>query len=556
MIYETLFNNSTLIIMTFSLVHIFAFYALGAIVQDYFSFKKSNRILSIPVGYITWSIMTLFSYVLPIIFGLDKVWFSLMGSLKELSILFIIVLYYKSWAPSYKELNTRGIFRAPIGYAAVIIAITMVLLLIRKANVWDYDHSFSTALFILKYQILEKVPENITLPLSNTPIFNTGIGLSINIIVNENEKVVVNFLQPSSLQTMEKFESLYYWIMMTDASLVSVSTNDFIEIVMPTLITVTIASSILWAMVDSEKSIISYLYSSVILLLICLLEAYIGPYKQMFYVVPLLVIAISLLFNYSNQVNPNDNLLTTSLISLLALVTVTHWSLPILIIMGILIVGLSIIKNGFIVKILYRFIISISVLVIGYALIMFLDSLNKTHIKFTNQFIVVITLSIIFAAIITPLRSLARSSNRRKDLVTFESNAKNKKIKNTLIFSISLTLASLIAMLIFYEDILSNIEGYFLSINEKLWVGILVYVIAIICPTILILFIDKKYGYVSILSTLPYLSLILNPVTFTLMCRIAKWDYEILLIFVPEIIIASIWVVTEAIKLIPEEWKI
>ena len=109
MIYETLFNNSTLIIMTFSLVHIFAFYALGAIVQDYFSFKKSNRILSIPVGYITWSIMTLFSYVLPIIFGLDKVWFSLMGSLKELSILFIIVLYYKSWAPSYKELNTRGI---------------------------------------------------------------------------------------------------------------------------------------------------------------------------------------------------------------------------------------------------------------------------------------------------------------------------------------------------------------------------------------------------------------------------------------------------------------
>ncbi len=561
MIYEALFNNSALIIIAFVLVHLFVFYAIGAIIQEYFSFKKSNRLLSIPVGYVSWALVTSFTYVLPILLGLDKIWFNLMGSIKDISLMFVIILYYRSWAPNYKEINTRALLRAPIGYVIAAISVTMLLLLIRKAGWGEYDYQFTGALWIMKYQILGEIPENLPAEdlinwneiFSHPPLFNTGIGFAD--IENIDGTITVSSPKPV-LETLEKFESIYYWIMLSEAQLTSVSTQDFVEIVMPTLIIITIATSILGTMIDSEKSLISYVYSSVIILLITLLAAYIGPWKQEFYVIPLLTIPVALLFNYSNQFNPNDNLLTTSLISTLALVTVTHWALPILITMGVLIVGISIIKNGSIVKIMYRFITAIAVLVIGYSFIVFLSSLNGSGIKFTNQLIVTIVLMLIFAAIITPLRSLARSSNRRQDLVTFETNAKDKKIKNTLTFSIFITIGSLIAMFIFFQNTAELIQGYFIAINKTLWLGVLIYLLAILLPTIAILFIDKKYKYNSILSVIPYMTLILNPVTLPLICRLAQWEYGIYLIFVPEVLILTLWVVTESIKLIPDNIKI
>lgn len=546
MLLELLFNNSLLIISSFVIIHLFVYYSFGAVLQEYFSFKKSNRFLSIPVGYIGWTLLTIFVYFFPILFNLNTIWFTLMGTIKSLGILFVILLYYRAWMPRIKDINKRNLIRSPIGYAIIVMAILLVVGIIKYQNWGETDIFFKFALVNGNW--------------GDQPEFDTLIGLQ-NYINNLDsiEDIWENISDLTSiptLSTIENYETTYYWMALIVERYNYISLDQMINIVMPILLTTVIACSILGTTVDSEKSIISYAYSAAIVVLVCLAEVYIGPWQQMFYVIPALTISIMLLFNYSTQVNPHDNLLTTSLISTTTLIAVTHWATPIIIIMGVAIVALCIINDGSVVKMLYRFVTAISIPVIAYTFIMFASSITVNDITFTDQFVTLIVVTVLFTAIITPLRSLARSSSRREDLVSFEANVKEKSIRTLTITAVTITVLCSLWLFLIMPDGADRLKGYFGVINSKLIISIPIYLAFIILPTILILIFNVKYKYVSMLNIIPYLTFMLNPITFTLICTSAGWELSWYIIFIPELMVITLWGINELIKWIPEKLKI
>lgn len=539
MIFEMLFNNPVLIIGSMIITYLFMFYALGAIVQGFYSFRMSNRYLAIPLGYILWLIITLLAFATPILLGLDIIWFKLMGVIEGVIIFSVIVLYYKSWTPTFTNVNSRSLIRAPIGIIVTIVAIVIFLLLSQYVPISTNNDRLS---FYIGRMI------------DNRFVFDTVAGVTAN---NGYEWLQGN---KSTVDIIENYESFYYWMAIVGDSVVNISRGEVMEIIIPILTISVISFSILGSTIDSERSFISYVYSSLFIFALTLLEWKIGVNNQMFYILPSLTFSIMLLFTYSLQANPSDNLLTASLVSQLSLVTVTHFALPIIITLGSATVSLAIIKNGEIVRTMYQFIITIAVPIILFVLMSLLSSINPTSvedIKLGSHIITLLLLIIIFSVIIIPLRSLALSSERRVDLVSFEQKVKNRIEISLITFSVILTLLSLALVYLFIDhDIVELLSGYFLSINGNIYVAIEIYLLVVVIPTFIILIVSSKYKKKTLLSVIPFITLLINPITTVALFNFVGWEYNVSIIILPELIIFLLWGLSELIKIIPDELKI
>lgn len=527
MFIELIFKDPTVVMLFFVLIHLFLFYALGAIVQEYFSFKKYNRFLSIPIGYVSWTLLSIVVFIIPTIFQLDMIWFNLSNTIKDIITLFIVILYYEAWFPSFKDINVRGLIRAPIGIGIIILALGLFFILNKFTNWGIYNEDFINGINAI-------VPGNV--------VFNTGFESNI-------------------VSSFERYESLYYWIAILSHDSKIITMTNFMNIMIPAILIVVVSCIVLGTTIDSEKTLISYLYSALILMFIVIVMAFIGVNNQAFYSLPMVVMSFMLMFEYSNHKNPNDNLLTTSLITLLTMFAVTEWAIPLLVILGLLIVSLSIIKEGSIVKTMYRYISVIAVPAIGYTILSFVSTiLGAENITFGSQFTNMLVVIIMFTIIIIPLRSLARSNNRRGDLVSFETKVKEKKYISLLWTALIISILSFLLLLLFIGgNPINKTLKYFEAISDKVWVSILVYLCIIILPTAAIIYVDTKFKYKSVLSMIPYFTIMMNPVTFALITELGGeggWIYDWKLLILPEIVIFFLWGIGELIKFIPERLKI
>lgn len=528
MLLELLFNNQIIIIALYILLHLFLFYSLGAVLQEYFSFKTSNRYISISLGYIFWLLVTLVAFLLPILFELNKNWFKVANFIKDLSFIFMIILYYKSWFPNVEKVNLRFVSRISISFFIIFFSVILFIILNKYTPTSNIDEKFVTS-----FLNIEK----------------------------SNGKLIfeINDSGNPSLMIIEKYETFYYWLYLTSSNLTSVSLINLKDIIIPSLLITASTSIILGIVVDPEKSIISHLIAFILSMLFVLLEWGTGILNQMFYTIPLLLISFMMIYDYSSKEVPSENSLITSLISLVALITVTDLSIFFLLMIGLVIVSISIIKKGEIVDIMYRYSVAVATLVISYALVAFIVSITKAGaFEFGSQFTILVMLIILFAAIITPIRSLSKTNSRREDLVSFESKISKRRITNLIIFSSIVTLASIcIYFLLGGKDIFKVIDGYFdIIIYDQIWLSLTIYIVTILIPTLIIMFIAKRYEHSSLLNTIPYLTLILNPITSSLLLNSLDWicDWEI--IFIPQVIIFILWCLSKLIDLIPEKIKI
>lgn len=539
MIFEMIFNNQILIVIPLMAMYFFVFYALGAIAQSYFSFRQSNRFLTIPLGYVTWLLMTLFIYSMVILLNLNIIWFRLIEAIKLVVIFAIIILYYKSWIVNKDNIDLRTFYKVPIGILITVVSIVIFLLLAEYVPISsNNDH--------LSYYINEMI--------SSDFIFDSAIGTTANngLGISQEDK--------STIDIIENYETFYYSIALLGDSINSVSNELLMKKIIPIFIISIISFSVLGSMVDSEKSIISYIYSSIIIIGLTLLEWMVGTDNQLFYILPSLVLSIMLLFTYSSKVMPNDNLLIASLVIQFSLITVTHFALPILIIFGSVTVALAIIKNGEIVKTMYHLVIAIATPLILYNLISLISLIripNIEDMRIGLHIISIILILVVVSAIIIPLRSLAFSAERRKDLISFEQKIKDKMEVFLITFALVLTLLSFLVFYLFINrDVIGLLRTYFLAISSNIYIAMGIYLMALIVPTIIILIFSSHYKNRTILSVIPVITLIANPMTTIFVFDIVGWNYNILFLFAPEVIIFTLWIIMELIKMIPDKLKI
>lgn len=101
-IIDLMFKNDVLKLLITLILFLFIFYTFGKIIQNYFSLKENNNYLAIPMGWTTYMLLTFFVY-LPMIFleiSINSLLF--IEFIKNLIIIFIIIIYYKIWFPKFK----------------------------------------------------------------------------------------------------------------------------------------------------------------------------------------------------------------------------------------------------------------------------------------------------------------------------------------------------------------------------------------------------------------------------------------------------------------------
>lgn len=536
MIFEMLFDKPIMIISSFILVHLFIFYALGAVLQSYFSFRKSNSFLSIPLGYVSWQLLTLFLFFIPILFGLEKVWFELLGVIKDIMIIFVLLLYYKSWAPSFKVSNSRAVVRAPIGILITVIAILFLLTLNEYVPLNNRGDRLNAFIGFMK---------------DDNFIFDSAAGNSENSIFGQ-------FMHKNTLDIIESYETFYYWVAITQGSLDTLSNEQVANLIFAPMMTSIISFAILGSVVDSEKSFISYIYASILIFLVTLLEWRVGVNSQAFYYIPILVLSIMLMFTFSVQQVPSEGVLTASLASLLTLITVTHWAMPLIIIFGACILSLSIIKNGQLVRMMYQYAIALIIPILLYSVISLLAPLinSDDQLNFLDHAMPLIVVVVTAIIIAFPLKSLATSPERREDLVKFEESIKTNKATSLLLSALIVTGISMLLTFLLGHNIFEVLNDYFMSINNNLLVSILIYIVIALLPAVSILIFNYKTKRSSILNVIPFIVFLLNPATMAFIFSSTGWEYNWLIIFIPELIVFSMWLLEKVIKYTPDKIKI
>ncbi|NQX83354.1 MAG: hypothetical protein HRS50_01390 [Mycoplasmataceae bacterium] len=68
-ILNLLIGNTFLVLLLTLLMLLIIFYAIGRIIQYFFSFRKSNMIIAIPIGFFSYLVITEIFYTISIFFG-------------------------------------------------------------------------------------------------------------------------------------------------------------------------------------------------------------------------------------------------------------------------------------------------------------------------------------------------------------------------------------------------------------------------------------------------------------------------------------------------------
>lgn len=511
-------NNLILQILIISAYLFVIFYALGRIAQNYFSFQKTNYMFAIPIGFSLYLLITQAFYFVAIFIGLNGALLNIFETLKNLIIIALIIAFYREWI-NFTRPSISFLFKAPLFILFIGLSLAVYFLMS------TYIPSFAP----VNEEFVNEIND-----IGITNIFATS-----------------GTLNPIAI-TMQKYESFFYWIFISTTHLNLISTKTFLSTVLPIIVVLVIQLTIMGTYVDSEKSIISIIFSGLIGILIIIALGFIStPFTGMFYLFPLSLLAISFLSLYSMQRSPNNTPIIFSIIVSISFQPVSQWSIILFLIFGTTALLLSILRSGNIVRNALIFFSIFFTLVILLEVLFLIDNFKELA--------GLITYSIFFflaiAFIIVPLQSLAFSSGRRQDLVSFERKTSER------IYSVVLILALLLMLLFSIADLtlntsLINIKQYFTSINSKTFISVPIYVLFILIPVIIIS-ICKYFGFeTTLLSTFAFINIIFNPITLPAFCNLVGSKVEILIIIAPSGILVGSWVVGSIIKAVPQSMRL
>ncbi len=507
------------ILSTLHLVSLlFIFYALGKVVQEYFSFKKSNMYISMPVGMFSYFLVTQAFYMPLILLGFNIDIISIIETVKAVAILSIIIVSFEKWMPKFSLFDLKT-----TGYLSATVAITLGTYFLLVTYI-DFFGGVNTIW-------LEDIAR-----IGSTSIYGVTDGSTTSIIQD----------------AINRYQSEYYWIYISASKLVQVDQVPKIASVVnleEITFFVRYEFTIIWLLavnltvagiiINHERNVFSWMYSTIVTLLVTILLAIPGATTDDFYSMAISIIIITFVLDYSSQRRPSDTIITLALIASIAYITIGSDTLYYLIVFGLISVLISAIRGGSMIRNSFHF------LLINFAIFMwYVSFVTVTNLEFVGStFLYMIGLILVFTMVLYPIYSLGYNSSRRLDLNTFENRTFNRVGYSIPLITALFTGGIIVIEFLGGNNSLSKYDEFFIATNifgDGVLVGIIVYILLIAIPTIAILVL-WHYGYRnnSLLTLFALMNLIMNPVVSTFMVDITKIPLSTELVLLPSLFIIS-----------------
>ncbi len=516
--FNLIISNDILNLVLVLALFLVIFYGSGRILQNYFSFKKSNQFLAIPIGFFSYFLITELTYLPTIFFEMENFIRSFFEVIKNFFLIVLIIIYNKSW------------------------------LKIQKPN-WYLIRTFSLVSLSVSIPILIYFLFDFYIS-SFTPLITSDSGFtlidSIRDISNKNY-FESSFTSSSISLTMEKYQGFYYWIFNISAL---TSENDILDMIMryfvPIVIIFVITFSIIGTLIDPERNIFTFVYLTIISTFTIIGLGFIGQYNLFYYILPIIIFITLLLYSYSTEKAPNDNLITASIFLLLSIQVFSIYAIIIFLIYGFCITMICLLKDGFFIRSLIFYFSLFLLMSIGLSIIVLVDKFSELF-SFSISYLLVILF--LFIIIIVPLYSLAYSPNRQQELISFEKKTRDRIL---IWFPIGVLIFTVLIMgLASFSSISINdaILEYFDLINSNILSSIFIYLIFIFVPSILFLGLKRFTNKFDFLMLFPFINLMFNPITLPIIIQLIGSEMSVFFIFIPSLVLIFVWIIDIILKL-------
>ena len=521
MIIKLIFEGSIFFPIFYTMLIVFFSYALGLVVQTQFDYKKNNRHISIPLGFVVFQAMTFVFFLFPIAFNLGIFWFRTTEIIKESVIIFILIYFLNSWSPSFK---VYGSMIKPFLLSGLLIILSLLTYFILDAFAFPRD----------AMQMSEK---------------NGTVLFSLNEIYLGNQELYLTSAI-TNVAIFEKYETTYCWIsILTKSSSSSSFSNEtirFLRYVIP-VITIIITSNIVLANVlDSEKSYLTYFLSIPISISIAALLSWVGPNSKLFFILIIVLFLFFLLYDYYFQQIALDKSVTFMLLISLVMITITHLAIIFIVMFGALVVIASIEKKGQTAKNVLVYFTSLFIISLLFSVIFFIERGNI--IGSTIDLFIILATFIMFTF---KLSSLVNIPSKRSELVSFEKGIEKRLYLGVGLFGLLSAVVSAIYLIIYKSTgIIGELDNFF-TIFDKWYIGLSVYLIGIIIPVLLSFFFKPKKP--QIINSFVYLNILFNPVVLFATSLFLDINMNLLVLVIPSLILFVVWAIGLLVKRQPTQ---
>ncbi len=505
---------------------LFMFYTLGRIIQKYFRFQRSNIYISIPIGLFAYTLLNQLVYTPILITGMGIDVLSIIDTLKAMAVLLFIFISYDAWLPSFSFLGIKAV-------SLSIASLLFVLLVYGMLLAFDSGFAPVDADWIASLDQIQK-----------TDVYSP-IG------------------DDSFAAVMNGYQSTYYWIYLNSLNATWADTTGIAgntEQVLQTAEVVRIEMALIWltaltlsvqsSVINTEKSVTSHLVATGISTGLMISLGYLSPTSDIFYTLSLSIMIAMLLFDYSKRSIPSDTTMTIALLGTMSFSTIGTNSLSFILVFGLLIITLTAIRGGNIVRNTIHF-LSLIVVFLAYCIVaMFFY--DFALIKAIMLYIAV--LAVVLLLMLLPLYSIGYTQSRRAELVQFEKSINNRIGTIVITTTVITTLLSLFIGFINDFGIFEQLEKFFVEFNAfdgGVWIGLSLYVFIILIPTAIILTFSYFGKKSTLLSLFAFFNLLLNPITLSSLITMFSIQFSGVILLIPSILILSIYSLGEITKRIP-----
>lgn len=514
----TIFNQNDIALVFTLIAQLFMFFALGLIQQDIFNFKKSNKFISIPLGFLWYMLLTWIIYIpLILIPGTSYSTYKIVEILKNLLLFFFIFILYKRWKPSLGVVDN---WYKTIPMTGLIVGLNLYL-----------------------YFFLWNSYADIGAINTSTPFYE-----GINNLFSSNLTVLFETSGSGAIgQHLNHFQSTYYWLTYMslssgDKGLSLVFTKQY-----PALIVITCSLLITSVMVDSEKSIISFIFGLLVSLALTTSLVYIGPGDKAFYSIWLLVLAIYLMIDLSFQQEIERSSTYLLIFIGFALQSTTSLSLVYLLLFGGIGIVMSILKDGTSLNILFWYLFTIF---LQQTLFAVLGLLSTSIVSYSLTYLIIFF--VVSSIILIPLYSYKSSNLRRRERAKFEEKNRISFTSNTLLISSFFIFISILWMSGIQGIFVDHIEAYF---GDQFQFWVLMYFLLVLIPSIVLIVLKEKLGYSSLLTALAYTAIVFNPITIIFIVSTLGLSISFVQMLLVGLTIVIIWAIALIRKQIPTKWR-
>ena len=519
-------SNSLVELSLYFIFLMFLFHAIGRIVQDKISFKKSVTTLSIPFGFVSYLFVTQIFYIPLIFFSFEGNAFVFIDGIKEFLMFIFVMSYYSDWIPR-KNINLSNLRSFSIKISSIIILVSIFFLMSFYLDWFMPNEPLGGGRY--SYNFVNGI-KNLANGRVNT--FNTHLN-----------QVASGF---------EKYETTYYW-MANIANTTGYEATTIINVFIPLISVVVLILITQSFLVDVEKSIISYFIALIVSFLFITLLGFIGSENEYFISLLIFLFISLLIFSFSMDKYPTNKPVSISLLLLIIFTTITYFSLYIIIILGALITFVSLEKKcNYVFNVLIFLNIFFGLLIV-YSLLI-LPMIIPTS-KYLYYLIITVILYMMF---VFPTYSLWSSSERKKDQQSL-MNKINSSLMSYIIFISIATLLSvfLVSKIQSFPTIKDNFEKFFSAISNKLWLSIILWLLFIMVPSVLIIVYRKKIPLSSILTSIAFINLLfINPITMIFILSVFQLKITSFLIFFPSVLFLFLWITSVLISHIPDKLRL